>query len=132
MAVLRTLGQYKAPLFEITTDSGFITSRKLLIAVGNGVCAGGGFYLTPNAKLDDGKLDICMIDDLSIVQTLMIMPKVMKGKHLESASVVSFTSKRIEIKSESPFYAHADGEMAGLLCNRVNIGIEKEALRVYT
>ena len=48
-AVLQTLGHYKAPLFDIRADGFSRSSRHLLIAVGNGRCAGGGFFLTPAA-----------------------------------------------------------------------------------
>ncbi|MEK9135729.1 MAG: YegS/Rv2252/BmrU family lipid kinase, partial [Bacteroidota bacterium] len=49
IAVLQTLGKYKSPDFTISIDGRQVRSRNLLIAVGNGVCAGGGFYLTPDA-----------------------------------------------------------------------------------
>ncbi|MEO8168393.1 MAG: diacylglycerol kinase family protein, partial [bacterium] len=45
VAVLQTLGKYRAPAYTIRLDSKTSVSRNLLIAIGNGRCAGGGFYL---------------------------------------------------------------------------------------
>ncbi len=60
-AVFQTLGKYQPPVFKVSYGHGEREFSGLLIAIGNGVCAGGGFYLTPHAKPDDELLDICMV-----------------------------------------------------------------------
>lgn len=123
VAVLQTLGRYKSPLFSIRMGGGRETyGRKLLIAVGNGQCAGGGFYLTPDALLDDRQLDVCMIEDISAAQILILMPKVLRGRHMYSPSVSIERTDRIEVRADGPFHAHADGEIVGE--NIVSIIIE--------
>lgn len=130
MAVFQTLGKYIAPEFTISIDSRSTTSHNLLIAIGNGRCAGGGFYLTPDAKTSDGLLDICMIADLPVRRILSIMPKVMKGRHTDSSEVTMRLGRRISVKAEDPFFVHADGEIVGRNVQSVEVGIVEKAISV--
>ena len=129
-AVLQTLGRYRAPLFDIQADGVTRSSRQLLIAVGNGRCAGGGFYLTPDADPSDGRLDVCLIDDVSVFTILRLMPRVMKGKHLGHPSVTLVRSSRVALESATPFYVHADGEIVGNLVTKVEISLRTQPLTV--
>jgi diacylglycerol kinase (ATP) len=129
-AVLRTLGKYRAHAFEISVDSVSKASKQLLIAIGNGTCAGGAFYLTPDAKLDDGILDLCYIGDMPIHRILRLMPLVMKGKHINSEGVSFEKGREISICSDTPFFVHADGEIVGREVNKVDIGILNRKLDV--
>lgn len=112
-AVLLTLGSYKAPLFEIQADGVSRSSKNLLIAIGNGRCAGGGFYLTPEADPADGKLDVCLIDDISIPTIFGLMPRVMLGRHLTHRNVTYTKTNEVKLRTESRFFIHADGEIVG-------------------
>jgi YegS/Rv2252/BmrU family lipid kinase len=129
-AVFQTLGKYQSPDFDIKLDADSFTSRNLLIAIGNGICAGGGFYLTPDARLDDGRLDVCLIEELSVPRILMLMPKVMKGRHTRARGVQMKQAESIVVNAPQPFYVHADGEMVGREINTVEIQIHKQALNV--
>lgn len=131
-SVFQTLGKYTSPTFKITLDSSSKISKNLLIAIGNGRSAGGGFYLTPNAKIDDGYLDVCMIDEISVPEILAIMPKVMKGKHKSEKAVTMERAKTISVEGSEPFHVHADGEIVGRSVNSVKIAIIAKALRVIT
>ncbi len=123
MAVFQTLGKYVPPRFTVSMNGATSQSRNLLIAIGNGPCAGGGFYLTPDAQVDDGLLDICMVDEKSILQILSLMPKVMKGKHRNVPGVSFHREKGITVSAAEPFYVHADGEIVGVNVHRVDVGI---------
>jgi YegS/Rv2252/BmrU family lipid kinase len=130
LAVFQTLGKYKSPNFTVSLDSNLYESHNLLIAIGNGRCAGGGFYLTPQAKIDDGLLDVCLIDEMSIPRILSLMPKVMKGKHYNVDGVTMKLAKEISVRAEQPFYVHADGEIVGRNVNEVSIRAIEKGLNV--
>jgi len=132
LAVLQTLGKYRPPEFTILSGSFTRTSRGLLIAVGNGKCAGGGFYLTPDARVDDGLLDICSVDDKNIIQILRLMPRVMRGKHHNVPGVKFFKEKNLSIFAAEPFYVHADGEIVGADVRRVEIGVHDYRINVIS
>ncbi len=130
LSVFQTLGKYASPTFKITLDSESRISKNLLIAIGNGRCAGGGFYLTPDAKVNDGYLDVCLIDEISIPKILAIMPKVMKGKHQSEKEVTMMRTKQIFVEAAEPFHVHADGEIVGRNVTGVKIEIVPTRLRV--
>jgi len=130
LAVLQTINKYKAPTFTVSIDGASSESRNLLIAIGNGRCAGGGFYLTPHARVDDGLLDICRIDNLSILKILNLMPKVMGANHLGSKGVSYANGRTILISSKGAFFVHADGEIIGENSHRVKTEIREKALNV--
>lgn len=132
VAVLQTLQRYDSPIFSVDIDGWRNASRNLLIAIGNGICAGGGFYLTPKARVDDGVLDICLIDDVEPLGILKLMPSVMRRQHERLPEVQFKTGSRITIDLSHPSCVHADGEMLGNKITRVEIDVVPKALNVVT
>jgi YegS/Rv2252/BmrU family lipid kinase len=130
-AVLATITEYRPPLFTIRHDGAAEErSRRLLIAVGNGTCAGGGFYLTPDAMLDDGKIDICAIDALSAFGILAIIPRVLRASHRGSRGVEMMQTEALEIIPDPPCGLHADGEVLGMDVSRARIRAVPRAIEV--
>ncbi len=129
-AVLQTLGRFTAPHFTLRVDGKAYDKQRLLIAVGNGRCAGGGFYLTPAADVGDGLLDICAVDDRSVVSILRLMPRVMRGKHTEADGLNFIKGREISVLSDRPFYVHADGEIVGANVSELEIRVCPEALTI--
>jgi diacylglycerol kinase (ATP) len=131
LAVLQTLLHYTAPTFSLCTNGSPSTSHKLLLAaIGNGRCAGGGFYLTPNADPGDGQLDVTLVDDVPVWKILALMPSVMKGKHLGNPAVRSLRTSHLVLQSGTPFNVHADGEIVGRNVLRVEISLHTARLSV--
>lgn len=132
-AVFQTLGHYKAPEFTITMGASLpLVGRNLLIAIGNGQCAGGGFYLTPDAQVDDGLLDVCVVGQKNLLQILSLMPRVMKGKHHHVPGVKFYREKALSITASDPFFVHADGEIVGVLVTAVKMNVLPGALRIIS
>jgi diacylglycerol kinase (ATP) len=129
-AVFQTLGRYLPPHFVTEFDGTRNESTNLLIAIGNGPCAGGGFYLTPDARTDDGLLDVCLVDAVSIPTILRLMPKVMLGKHRHAKQVKFLRARQITLRSEQSFYVHADGEIVGRGVNVVKVSVLEKGLSV--
>ncbi len=131
LAVLETLRTFDAPTFTVTTNGHLsITKQLLLAAIGNGKCAGGGFYLTPEANPSDGLFDVTLIDDVPIRTILHLMPRVMRGKHMGHPSVGSLRTNHIEMESATPFNVHADGEIVGRAIHRVEVKMLPKGLKV--
>jgi diacylglycerol kinase (ATP) len=131
MAVFQTLRTHTNPTLSINLDGTQVSGRHLLVAVGNGVCAGGGFYLTPRASVKDGLLDFCMIGDARVGRILRLMPLVLWGKHLAKKDIVAYSQGRnFELTAETPIYVHADGEVVGEEVKSVRIGLDARKLRI--
>jgi diacylglycerol kinase (ATP) len=125
LAVFQTLRAYRNPAMQLDLDGTGISGKHLLIAIGNGVCAGGGFYLTPKASVEDGLLDFCLIGDVRVGRILRLMPLVLWGKHLSRTDVVRYIQgKQLVLRSDEPIHVHADGEIVGEGVRDVRIGME--------
>jgi diacylglycerol kinase (ATP) len=132
VAVLGTLRKYRPCQFHIEIDSDSMSGRTLLVAIGNGACAGGGFYLTPDAMLDDGLLDVCVIEAKSALQILNLVPKVMRARHVGTSGVSLQRGSRIHIETEEPVLVHADGEILGDVSRSITVEVKSRRLTVVT
>jgi len=84
----------------------------LIVAATIGKTYGGGFFITPNAVPDDGLLDTCIIDPLSLPQALARLPFVVMGKHTTMKPVHMARARTLVIDSDEPLPAQMDGEVA--------------------
>lgn len=100
----------------------------LLIALTNGPTYGGGFFITPDAVSDDGQLDVCLIDPLSLPEALWRLPFVVMGKHTAMRPVHMSRHSRIAIRSETPIEGQLDGET--MLEKDYDIGIIPAGIEV--
>ncbi|HZQ18022.1 MAG TPA: diacylglycerol kinase family protein [Terriglobales bacterium] len=81
-----------------------------LAAVANAPSYGGGIKIAPRASMDDGKLDLCVVQAMSRFELFRLFPTVYSGRHvtLDKVDYVQTCSARIE--TESPSDVYADGE----------------------
>lgn len=92
---------------EITGDSRFI-----LAAICNGRYYGGGFNPAPDARLDDGRLQVCLVDSLPLRKILPLIPLYKKGRHLGQPAIHAWTVLSGELTAEAePLPGNADGEI---------------------
>jgi len=130
IALFQAIWQYRCPQFTMQIDSSTISSKKFLIAIGNGKCVGGGFYLTPNARIDDGLLDIFVVDDLPVSRILALIPKVLQAKPVNAKGVSLMRASTVSISAPTRFFVHADGEIVGNGVQNVHVAIVKRSLNV--
>jgi len=109
--IIKTLFSYKAPRMKIDIDGRQIEKEALLTAVGNGGSYGGGIKILPQARFDDGFLDICVVDRLHPLKVLLLFPLLYSGRHVKNKNVHIYQGKRIRIESDPPVVVQADGEL---------------------
>jgi diacylglycerol kinase (ATP) len=102
---------YQRPNFELTFDGETVRQASLLLAIGVGPRIGGGFLLTPDATVDDGLVDSCLVDPVGRATMLRMMPRVMKGTHITSKIVQMRRNKTITLRADMPLPVHIDGEI---------------------
>ncbi len=98
------------------------------VAVGNSRSFGGGMFLLPHAELDDGKLEVLMIERHSKLGYLRGLPKVFKGTHLDSPYVHLLQGREVRVDADRPFEVYADGDPIG--ATPATMRIEARTLRV--
>jgi diacylglycerol kinase (ATP) len=102
--------------------------RTLLAAFANTPLYGGGMKIAPQAKMDDGLLDVCVVGDVDPVKLFCMFPTVYAGKHLAIREVEYFQAPRLRVETEQPLDVYADGE---LVCRTpVDVSVERAALKV--
>lgn len=105
-----------------------VSSLAMFVAFGNAPSYGSGMRITPQAQLDDGKLDVCFVREVGKARLLRLFPTVFSGKHLGIPEVEYFQAERITVKTESPLDVYADGEF---ICQTpVELTVAPKALRV--
>jgi YegS/Rv2252/BmrU family lipid kinase len=109
--ILRKIFTYRSKRYSIKADdTQFHSKRYMMIDICNGPRAGGGFYVAPLAKADDGFFDMILVDPIHSLQRLRWLPAIEKGKHLKLPFVKYIKSKNIIIESDSLIEFHSDGE----------------------
>ncbi|MBL0234255.1 MAG: hypothetical protein IPQ08_11385 [Chitinophagaceae bacterium] len=101
-----TSRQYHTVSEELTTDSTY-----MIIDVANGQRAGGGFHIAPLSAIDDGWLDVVLVNKLHPLLRLRYLPVIEKGKHLGFNFIKHYKTRSILITSEEVMLAHLDGEV---------------------
>jgi len=130
-ALAKVLRGFTPPVMRVEIDGTEVLERPMtLVTVGNGGRHGGGFWICPSARLDDGLLDVCVCDGLSKPRILRLLPKVMRGTHAGESCVHMRTARRVRIASESPVAVHADGEILAEDARELEIEIEPGRLRL--
>ena len=105
----------------------------LLIVLCNGPREGGGFFIAPEAKVDDGWLDYAAITSVSRPMMFRLLPEVMKGTHGRFPQVRVNRFKELSITSDRPLVIHTDGEIFagfGTDVRELSVKILPEALEV--
>jgi diacylglycerol kinase family enzyme len=110
-ALAKTLGKYDPVPLTISMNGETSALKAFLLTVGNGTTCGGGFQLTPMAKVDDGLLDVTLVRPLTLPQLLWHFPKVFLGT-IDRAKQASLSkTRKLRVESDGPVPVHVDGEI---------------------
>jgi diacylglycerol kinase (ATP) len=116
-AALASLFAWRERRVRITVDEETFEGQMNLAAVANGLYAGGGMMLSPQAKIDDGKLDVVSASGLSRAQVMRELARIHKGGHIANPKVriMQGTQTRIETFAfEDAMPIEADGNVRGV------------------
>ena len=128
LGILAKLPTFKFKKVEITYDKETYQGEILMAAFGNTKWYGGGINITPKALMDDGWLDICIVDKINKVKLLFLFPSTFKGNHTKFQEVKLYRAKSISINSETPLQLLGDGE---IICQTpVYLKVVPQALKV--
>lgn len=127
-AILRVLPQFTPRPVRIRTENGTRDLQIMFAAIGNSRQYGGGIRITPDASIDDGLLDSCIVHQTTRVELLKTLPKAYTGAHVKSPFVEMGRGREFHFDSEKPMAVYADGEP--LTKTPVSFGFEGGTLRV--
>lgn len=100
----------------------------LLAAFANTPMYGGGMRIAPQARMDDGLLDVCVVGGVDPFKLFCMFPTIYSGRHLTVKEVEYFQVGRVRVETEHPLDVYADGEF---VCRTpVEVSVELAALKV--
>ena len=109
-AIIQKVFFYSSKKYKAVANEYKMEGQRLLISIMNGHRAGGGFHIAPESAIDDGLLDVVIVDKLNPFRRLRWLPVIEKGSHLGLSFIKHFRTKKIIITSEERMDAHLDGE----------------------
>ena len=112
LALLCELTPLRATQFDLDLDGAHLTVSGLLVAVGNTPYYGSGMRICPDARPDDGLLDVTVVEEAPMATLLRFFPRIYQGTHVHHPKVHTFRARRVHVTAPSS-RAHADGEPLG-------------------
>jgi YegS/Rv2252/BmrU family lipid kinase len=101
---------YAPERYRVTVNAEAIDSTAVMIAAANGTQFGNNARIAPDARLDDGMLDLIVVGETSRLRTLRHVPRLFTGR---AATVPGYRMWRVReatIEAERPMAFHVDGE----------------------
>ena len=124
-ATLTALAAYQNVEVEISVDGGARRRLTVLLgAVGNGRFFGGGMKICPEARLDNGQLDLVTVGDLGRFEILTKFHRIFSGTHLSIPEVQSARVRTVEVgpaDAAAQIPLEVDGETPGRLPARFEV-----------
>jgi len=110
LAMLKELGA-RPNRFDLVLDGGEkIQSRGVAVAIVNTGDIGHGMRFAPEAKLDDGRLDVCILSHFGPLDALRLGVRTIFGKVQTDRAMTFYQSRRIELQAHPPLEVQIDGE----------------------
>jgi diacylglycerol kinase (ATP) len=106
----RELFAYDPDEHTIVIDGVAMRERTLLIALANARQYGNGALIAPDARIDDGRLDVVVISHRSPLRALLQVPRIFMGQIARVPGVTIRRAERVQITSARPVVYHVDGE----------------------
>lgn len=114
VAVVAELRQFRPLPYELVLDGETIRTEAMLVAVANSASYGGGMRVCPDARPDDGQLDVLVLDSLPTADFVRVFPRVYRGSHVSHPAVHVHRATEVRVAGND-VTAFADGEpLAGL------------------
>jgi diacylglycerol kinase (ATP) len=90
-------------------------------AVCNSRLVGGGRLIAPDALVDDGELDVCLIHAMPTLEFLTLLRRVSEGDHVDDDRVAYFRTRELELAFDRPIKVNTDGQVleADRCCYRI-------------
>ena len=116
--------------YIVEIDGQTFDSEFTFVCVCNGRFYGGGFNPVPEADPADGKLDVLLVDKVSLLQVPGIIGKYKNGQYKELPQIVRhFSTDRITIHCDKPTPINLDGELR--TAQTVEMSLAKEKIRFF-
>jgi len=120
---------YRAPEWTLRSTGDGFAGRALIVAAVNGRQYGGGAIIAPDARLDDGLLDLVVIEDAGVLEILANAPRLFFGTIAGFRRYRHLRAAQARLEGPAEFLHHRDGEPEDAVTS-LELRVEPRALRV--
>jgi diacylglycerol kinase family enzyme len=119
--IARSLCAYRSPQMKVACDQKVFQQRFLFVGASNTPVAGGGMKIAPDAKIDDGLLNVNLIGAVGLFRALLQLRRLCYGKHINHPQVRYLIANCLEIDAPAGLDVAIDGDLVGQTPARVVI-----------
>lgn len=109
---LVSIATYRPQPMRVRVDGTTREGRHLVIVAANGTHFGNGMHVAPDAKLDDGMLDVIVGGDLGRWASVVALGKIYFGIHIDGKTILAFRAPTLDVELDEPLPMQIDGEPA--------------------
>jgi YegS/Rv2252/BmrU family lipid kinase len=113
LGVIEEVVRLKSGGMTLEIDGQIIERDAIFVEICNSRFTGGNMMMAPSAAIDDGLLDIVILNRISRATLLKLFPRIFKGTHVQAEPVEVFRGKKILLRAEQPLPLTPDGETFG-------------------
>lgn len=135
LKALSELRNLSAERVKLITPEKTYEEDMYFMVVMNGISAGGFKKLSPESEVNDGLLDVVLFREMPILEMAPLLFDVIHGRHSENKNVLTFSTNKLRIESDSDIATDIDGEKGeklplefSLLHNRLRIFTKEDDL----
>jgi len=119
LGTLQAMATYRNAPVRLKVDGKVVHEGPIFtVALANGQYFGGGMQIAPAADPSDGLLDVVVLGNLGLAESLALSRRIYRGAHLERPNVSAFRGTRIEaeaLRGGESVLIDSDGELPGKL-----------------
>lgn len=112
VATLAVLPRVRSVSLVLELDDDRVEVTTTMLAIANTSYFGGGMAICPDARADDGFLDVAVVGDVRPLTLLRVFPRVFRGTHITHPKVAMFRARRVALR-ETSTELWGDGELVG-------------------
>lgn len=132
LSAIRALRGFRGLEVRVSLEGGekfSLQGMALVLGILNTPSYGAGLRLAPEARMEDGRLDMVLLENLSALEIAGILPRLAVSGEIRTARIQRHRVTCVRIETERPCAFHADGEIVGM--TPVEVAVVPAAMRVW-
>lgn len=121
--------KYRPETYELEIDGSTTRYKAFLIACGNASQYGNNAYITPQATLDDGLLDVTILEPFTVLDVPALSFQLFNRTIDQNSRIKTFRCRKLCIHRSKPGVAHFDGDPV-MMGKDIEVDIVQKGLHV--
>ena len=129
-ATVTVFARWRTVPMTVRVDGAERNGRMLEVLAMNGDYTAGGMWMAPEARPDDGTLDVVVMGDVTKLDFLTAFPRIYRGTHLTHPKIELLRGREVDVSAERPLPVVLDGEQPGTTPVRFEVHDQRLRVRV--